>query len=79
MSLEAKVTRIEAKLSRLLDRTSRETWVKSHWITELTGWDWKKMNQARRDNLIKFRQNGKRYEYLLESVPEQFIIKKATA
>lgn len=75
MNIEATITRMDAKLTSLLQKTNKQTWVKVSWITDLTGWDGQKMRQAREDGLIIFRKNDKGFEYLLESLPEQFIKK----
>lgn len=55
-----------------------EKWVSAYWIQDVTGWDSEKLLVARRQNLIKFRRKGKQgVEYLLSSIPDQFIKKTA--
>lgn len=53
----------------------KETWVKVGVVKELTGWDKKKMQRARENNLIKQRKDDKGIWYLLESIHEMFIKK----
>ena len=69
--------RIDSKLTVLLNKAPKETWVRVSFITDLTGWEGEKMRQAREQGIIKYKraQSGG-FIYLLESLPEQFIIKK---
>lgn len=78
--LEIKRTqaRIDSKLTTLLNKTPRQTWVKVTFIQDLTGWTAERLRQARNEKIIQYRETStKSFEYLLESLPEQFIIKKA--
>jgi len=75
-----RLTRVDEKLSRVLQQQRKETWVKVSWIVDLTGWSREKLRQARNHGIITYRKTEQRgIEYLLESVPEPFIIKKQTA
>lgn len=68
--------RIDSKLTTLLGMRKKQTWVKVHFIQDLTGWTAERFRQARDGGVIEFRKtaaNG--FEYLLESLPEQFIKK----
>jgi len=54
-----------------------EHWVPATYITDLTGWKAEDMRRVRRQNLIKHKRNAEsNWVYLLESLPQQFIIKK---
>lgn len=85
MSLETEILeikrtqqRIDSKLTTLLNRAPKETWVSVGFITDLTGWNGEKMRQAREQHIIEYRKGSCGYEYKLESLPSQFIIKKST-
>lgn len=70
---------INKKLNALAAGQRKETWVGPGWVTDLTGWNNEKMRQAREGNLIEFKRSSTGgYLYKLESIPEQFIIKKAS-
>lgn len=73
--IKTELVRINAKLAHISQKQSRQTWVKPKWITDLTGWGSEKLRQAREENLIQHRRAGKNFEYLLESIPDQFIKK----
>lgn len=66
---------INQKLNLLLQERNnqKKTWVGSSVITEMTGWDFEGMRKARRNNIIQTRGEGKKIQYLLESLPEVFI------
>lgn len=77
MNTELLLKRIDTKLSHLLQRKEEKaTWVKSTFITQITGWDKHKMRSARNQNIIQWKKTETGFWYLLESVPEQFIIRK---
>ena len=79
---------MEAELKREFDRLHREikalkkeqdkaTWVSASWVTELTGWSPRRMQLARQQKLIEFKENNTGgYLYKLESIPEIFIKQK---
>jgi hypothetical protein len=78
MNAETKILETLQKLER--NSRPMQTWVKPSWITYLTGWNGEKMRQARQSGLIKFRSNGSgSYEYLVQSIPDQFLINKTKA
>lgn len=85
MNLEAEIldikrtqARIDSKLTTLLGKSNKQTWVKVSFITDLTGWSREKLRQSRNQGIIQYRRSkGKGFEYLLESLSEVFIIKKA--
>ena len=75
--LKREFERINKKLNALAGDRKDEKWVSAYWITEATGWDENKLKIARRQKLITFRRKGKQgVEYLLSSIPEQFIRKQ---
>jgi hypothetical protein len=77
--LEILVKRLTHQLELNNRLITKKTWVKVGWIVYLTGWNLNKMRQARDQGLIQFRKTKEgTYEYLLESIPEQFIIKKVS-
>lgn len=68
--------RLNKKLNALSVAQRKETWVRVTWVTDLTGWNYKKLELARKHNLIEFKKDDEGYLYKLESIPEQFILKK---
>lgn len=77
-TLTKTLNRIDSKLTALLNKQKQETWVKVYFIQDLTGWDSKRLEQAREQKIIQFRKSKSgSYEYLLESLPELFIKKTA--
>lgn len=72
--------RLHKEIRALTTAQSKTTWVGPGWITSITGWDYEKLRQAREQKIVEFkRSNGGGWLYKLESVPEQFIIKKQIA
>jgi hypothetical protein len=70
---------INKKLNALAAAQRKETWVGPKWITGLTNWSREDLRQAREQNIIEFKESpGGGYLYKLESIPEQFLIKKAS-
>jgi hypothetical protein len=65
--------RINQKLTALLTKEKKETWVKSTEIIKLTGWDKERMRQARENGYVKVKRDKKGIFYSLESLPEIFI------
>jgi hypothetical protein len=77
-TLEKDIQYIKEALRRIeKDSRQPETWISPTWVMNMTGWNAKKMEQARKQGVVKFREKKSRsFEYLLQSIPEQFIIKK---
>jgi hypothetical protein len=76
IALDKKLDRIERKISMLIAEKKTERWVKVSVIQKVTGWDSEWLKKARANGLVKYRKNDKRvFEYLLESIPEVYIIK----
>lgn len=79
---------MDAETKREFDRLHREikamkkeqdkaTWVSASWVTELTGWSPRRMQLARQQNIVQYKEsNGGGYLYKLESIPEIFIKQK---
>ncbi len=65
---------VRKRIDLLLEKPAKQTWVGVSVITDLTGWEGReKLRWARENGLVKFdREKG----YLLESIPEIYIIKK---
>lgn len=81
MNVETEIARIKQLLERL-DKNSRpkQNWVSVSWITSITGWNGEKLRQAREQGIVQFRDKSTGgYEYLLQSVPDQFLINKNKA
>lgn len=73
-TVEQRLDRIDKKLTTLLTKDNRK-WVKVGAITELTGWDSKKLEWARLNEILDFKPvNGVMY-YDLNSLPDQFVKK----
>lgn len=79
---------MDADIKREFDRLHREikslkatqdkaTWVSVSWILEVTGWTKRKLQTAREQKIIEYKESGSGgYLYKLESIPEQFIKQK---
>jgi hypothetical protein len=53
-----------------------ERWVSAYWVQKVTGWDKETLKIARRQDIVKWRSKSKTsVEYLLSSIPTQFINK----
>lgn len=70
---EKYLKRIDEKLNNLLSEKKRRTWVKVGIIKELTGWNNRSMDKARKNNLVELRNINGKIEYLLESIHPMFI------
>jgi hypothetical protein len=68
--------RLDAKLNSLHKALRTQHWVKFSIIKAVTGWDSRFMQKARDNGLVKTRVGVSGIEYLLESIPEMFIINK---
>ncbi len=68
--------RINSKINMLIESQKKETWVSVSWITGLTGWDECRLRKAREQGIIKHRKSNGKHQYLLESLPQQFLIKQ---
>ncbi len=75
-STEIYLKRINEKISNLQATSKKKTWVKVGVIRALTGWDNRKLYQARQNNLIEFKVDleGK-LVYCLESIHPFFLNK----
>lgn len=72
-TIEKKLERIDSKLTALLNKPKKQTWIGVSVVSEITGWKGReKMRWARENGLIVF---DKERGYLLESIPEIFIKK----
>jgi hypothetical protein len=79
--MDAEIKREFDKLHRvikeLVANKKKETWITPTWVFCVTGWDKLKLRQAREQGIVEYRKSKTgEYEYKLESIPEQFIIKK---
>lgn len=69
--------RLHRELKALRELQSKATWVGASWITDLTGWTPRRMQLARQQGIVEYKESGKGgYLYKLESIPEQFIKQK---
>lgn len=73
-SIDQRLSRIE-KLIRN-SQPKKQTWVKVSIITALTNWSKEDMRKARENGLVKFKVEDGSFKYLLESIPDNFLIKK---
>lgn len=75
--------RIDAKLTTLLNKPEnrkeeKDRWIKVSFVVKLTGWDKKKLYQARQQGLIEWRKTPEKgFEYLLQSIPKEFLLKNS--
>lgn len=44
-------------------------WVKVGAVVDLTGWDFRRLDRARRNHEIEFKKEGSKYFYNLDSIP----------
>jgi hypothetical protein len=73
-SIDKMLQRIDGKLTILLNKPEKKTWLKVSFVTGLTGWNGEKLRQARDSQVLEFRKaETGGYEYLLESIPEKLI------
>lgn len=70
--------RLHREIKSLKATQEKATWVPAEWVIEITGWSIRKLQKARVQGVIQSKQEGARYRYKLESIPEIFI-KKQTA
>lgn len=72
-TIERDLKILRKRLDILIDKEPKQTWVGLSVVTDLTGWEGReKLRWARDNGLVVFdRQKG----YLLESIPEIYIIK----
>jgi len=80
--LKRELSQIKSQIATLRHELHKES-VQEHWVTayfvrDLTGWDLKKLRQARDQGLIKAKRRGNSVIYLVQSIPSQFI-KQQTA
>lgn len=78
MNLEAEISDIKKTLKIIASQNRpKQNWVSAKWILKLTGWNSKELASAREQEIVECRDNERGgYEYLLQSVPEEFRIKK---
>jgi hypothetical protein len=67
---------INRKLNALAAGQRKETWVSVIWIQKITGWNKEDLKRARDQKIIEYKREGKDWLYLLESVPDRFLIQK---
>lgn len=68
---------IRNDLNELKKSPGKQTWVKAKEIMDITGWDAEGMRKARELGYVSFREpRPKVYEYLLESLSDDFKTKK---
>lgn len=78
MNLEAEIADIKKTLKIIASQNRpKQNWVSAKWILKLTGWNSKELASAREQKIVTYRENSAgTYDYLLQSVPEEFRIKK---
>lgn len=75
-TISRQIQALSKKVDTLINQTNKKTWVKVSAIMEITGWNREKMRQMRDNGVIRFRKGDNGMQYLLESVPDIFKIKK---
>jgi hypothetical protein len=69
--------RLHREIKALKKEQEKSTWVSCSWVTDVTGWNKSKLQMARQQKLIEFKESpGGGYLYKLESIPEIFIKQK---
>lgn len=81
MNLEAEIADIKKTLKIIASQNRpKQNWVSAKWILKLTGWNSKELASAREQEIVEYRDNETGgYEYLLQSVPEEFRINKTNS
>jgi len=75
--LKREFDRLHREIKSLKQVQEKATWVSHVWIMEVTGWNKRKLQAARDQNIIEYKESpGGGYLYKLESIPEQFIKQK---
>lgn len=69
--------RLHREIKSLKTEQDKATWVSVSWILEVTGWTKRKLQAAREQKIIEYKDSpGGGYLYKLESIPELFIKQK---
>lgn len=80
--LKKELTQIKSQIATLRQALHKESvqenWVTAYFVRDLTGWDLKKLRQAREQGLVLAKREGNSVVYLVQSIPQQFL-KKQTA
>lgn len=81
VNLEKELESIKETLRRIETQSRQKTtWVNAAWIMRYTGWTAGEMRDARNQKIVTYKKkHSGSFEYLLESLPEQFIIRKQVA
>jgi hypothetical protein len=75
--LKREFDRLHREIKALKATQEKATWVTHVWIAEVTGWNKRKLQAARDQKIIEFKESGTGgYLYKLESIPEQLIKQK---
>lgn len=78
--LTNQVERLQSTVRTLVMERKKKTYVNAEWIMRATGWTKKELRAARDGKLIEFKgAASRRYEYVLESIPVQFLKSMKTA
>jgi len=74
--IEKKIDRLLREVQSLKKVQDKATWVSCSWVTDVTGWNKSKLQMARQQHIIEYKESPTGgYLYKLESIPEQFIKK----
>lgn len=69
--------RLHREIKSLKATQEKATWVGPSWILEATGWTKRKLQAAREQKIVEYKDSdGGGYLYKLESIPEIFIKQK---
>lgn len=72
--------RLHREIKSLKATQDKATWVGVSWVLEVTGWTKRKLQAARDQKIIEYKDSpGGGYLYKLESIPEIFIKQKQSA
>lgn len=70
-----KIDRRLVRLERIMLKPAKKTFVKVSIVQELTGWNAAFLRKARENGLVQYREEDRKFSYLLESIDEKFIKK----
>lgn len=72
----SEIARLEKKVDeirRMVSDMKKPFWVKAQVITSVTGWNYKKMEQARENGYVEFKKKDNGYWYNLNSINAVFL------
>lgn len=73
MDLTLEIKQLHKKIDKLLGEQQKPKWVTAKWVQMVTGWNGEDLRQAREQNLLEWKVEGKLIKYDINSVPKPLI------